>query len=848
MLLQDYDSKVSIIDRLGSNSCKSLLFLKDWYFPYQHVPLLLKECIPKVLRHIPFPTDPLPFPVHENEALLNQSPFNQDFEKIKKKIETDDANNNYVFHLQTKETLMENIRLDASLHLKIEVEGSEPNRLDNATSSVVSEHAYDYMNSGISNFYKVDTYYHHWQLKDNVLIDPINEEDITFINNTKILSLNTSTNSVTEICDFKHKIVNFDISEDFIVACGYRVMSSYPREYTHLFFNEFERPLGQTAPFKSAIPTETNKPVIVPSDEDGKHFRVLRDTKKIDESTSKGALFIFNRKTGISYECAIGVYMNNAAKILNNNKLKMMGGEDTSPNDDLNLLVSNNNGFLYYIQFSLDNYRYVGICPKIPDLSTQVSLNNIAIDDSYTHILLTTDSNSFYTAKLEALEKLFDTECKLQYFTLNCETWFAPSGSFAMKARFFNNSTMAVVSYQNGRVHLVDIDSLDKRNIVLPFRHYEEAIRNVVIDSNNNIYISQNSGAVHIYTREQLSTEWGYEPKILSHHKQLNFPKSCYLHHLEETALDGESFDTSDSSRQFVKQKIAPYESNSYDLWNISMWVKDRLNVMIKVLYKPDHFSFSKKFIEVIHSLNRRRALVSLDNENLDPELIEQLLNEDYEELFKMDKLVMQERDFKYLGILIENEVKINRYYNCIAHLYPETYKRIMDMQNCDLTELLPFDKIMTRAYTPYQYDLHQYAKLSILKRDSKLYKTYKQKFPTNNGNFIINTPSLPEDYHPSEKVKIESKSYEELIVNTLNEPENVSSKKNSFGEDIGEYEDYQFCILSAFKSVNMDKKNKYEDNPNNKITGMCVRQVGSEEQLVVGTSSGIYTIPIIKN
>ena len=154
----------------------------------------------------------------------------------------------------------------------------------------------------------------------------------------------------------------------------------------------------------------------------------------------------------------------------------------------------------------------------------------------------------------------------------------------------------------------------------------------------------------------------------------------------------------------------------------------------------------------------------------------------------------------------------------------------------------------MTRSYTPYQYDLHQYAKLEILKRDYLLYKIYKQKFPANNGNFIINNPSLPKDYHPPEKVKIESKSYEELIVSTQKEPENVLSKKNSFGEEIGEYEDYQFCILNAFKSVNMDKKSKYEDNPNNKITGMCIREVNSEEQLVVGTSSGIYTIPIIKN
>ena len=852
MLLQNYDSKESILENVSSKTFNALRELKSWFYPYIYNPLSIERLNTHIVSYFPLFKDTFGLPTHASTSLFLSTPAKEDYEKIKQKIENDDSQNNYIFHIQTKETLMENIKLDASLHLKLGIQNKKTEAYDHATASFIAKNSYSYLDKGVTNFYKVDTYYHHWQLKDNILLDPINKKDIAFINNTKILSLDTTSNKVSELCDFRHKIVNFDINENYIVACGYRVMSSYPREYTSLFFNKFDQPLGRPSERISSKSSLGKQIFFISSDEENKHYMAC--TKEdIDRGTiNKGVIFVHNRKTGITYEFSVGSYMNNTAKILDSTYINDSEKENFLLTADLKVLVTNNDGSLYYLAFSNLDFEIIKIKMLIAGGNfSYESLNNIAISDTSSHVVITTDSNYFMSFSMKQLiESLQNTtKSNSTEFVLSNTIHYASSGSFAMNAIFLKKSAKVMVSYQNGRIHIVDLSNSGIQNIILPFREFEEAIRNVVVDSKNNIYISQSSGAVHIYTNEQLLADSNSALNIVVSHNQLNFPKTSYLHHLVDTKISSEELDPIDNEYGFIKHKIAPYLTTSYDLYNTYAWLKDRNNVINREKTSEYAHTLSAIFLDCVQDDNEHTLKIvdhnTFYNLELGLSLQSKLRNEIYEQLFELERLVMLEKDNLYVGILRENEVKINRYYNSIAKLYPETYARIMNMCDCDLTQLLPFDKIMTRSYTPYKYDLNQYAKLDILKRDSTLFKAYRGKFPNKNKNLVINKPDFPKDYIISDKIKIESKCYEELIVDTQNERESIEFKKSSFGEKLGEYEDYQFSILNAFKSVKMDKKHRFEDRPNNKITGMSIRLIDHEEQLVVGTSTGIYTIPI---
>lgn len=815
MLIQNYNPDHYISRNLSTKDISTFKQLKSWFYPYMYNHDEIKRLNDSIIDLCPLRNEIQEFPTHTSSNL--NTPQVNDFQKIKQKIDIDDSNNNYVFHIQTKETLMENIRIDSEYHSSQSFEDKRTLLYDHATSSFINNNCYSYLNTGISSFFNVDTYYHHWQLKDNVLVDPVNSQHIAFINNTKVMSLNTLTNEVVELCNFKHKIVNFDINKNFIVACGYRVMSSYPNEYNNLFFHKFDLPSENLNDQVFLTSPSGRKILYVPTDKERKHFVACF---KDDDGLDKGIVFVHDRQSNVTYEFSMGLYMNNTARILNY----------PTPHDhylldaDLNVLITNNDGCLYYLSFSKSFFEIIKIKLTIPNTTvSNESLNNIAMNDEVTDVVITTDSNVFMSFKimdlvnnLQSMDVLMDSFMKLP-----TNIHFAPSGSFAMSAVFLQGSLRVIVSYQNGRVHVLDLDNQTKVNFVLPFRAFEESIRNVVVDSRNNIYICQNSGAVHVYSAEQLSAE--FHGDMVSSHIQLNFPNTIHLHSLEK-------FRDVD---KVMRQSIAPYVSISCDFYNLHAWVKDRNEVVHKEKTASNAHTLSSIFLDSI----QHEPLTSGEAGDLlmSTRLNTKLRNEMYGQLFELERLVMLEQDNLYAGLLVENGVRIQKYFNCIAGLFPNTFKRIMAMYNGDLTRVLPFDKIMTRSYIPYRYNLDQHAMLSVLKRESFLFEEYEHQ----DCEIVYNTPRFPRDHVVSKKSKVECDKFDSLVMNSLK-----STDVGNMDDETAEYEKYKECILNAFKNSD----NQMDDHPNNKITGMAVRVVNNEEQLVVGTSKGIYTIPINDN
>ncbi|CAI8502324.1 unnamed protein product [Hanseniaspora opuntiae] len=807
MLLQNYMANHDISKRLSEEDIPTFKKLKSWVYPYMYNYDDIKRLNDSLIELCPLHDEIQEFPTHTVKSLDLSTPQFEDFQKIQQKIDLDDSNNNYVFHIQTKETLMENIKVDARQHARQSVDDKKTRLYDHETSSFINNDCYSYLDSGTSSFFKVDTYYHHWQLKDNVLVDSGDSQHISFINNTKIMSLDTLSNEVIELCNFKHKIVNFDISEDFIVACGYRVMSSYPNEYHGLFFHDFDVSSEDHHNQIRLTSPSGRENLYVPTDRDQKHYVACYGDETNVHSLDKGIVFVHDRHTGMTYEFSMGLYMNNTARIVD----FPTNSEHYLLNADLKVLVTNNDGCLYYLAFSHSYFEIVKVKLAIPNNTvSNESLNNIAVNDTMTDVVITSDSNVFMSFKISALCSSLQTIDlgREPYIKLATEIHFAPSGSFAMSAVFLKDSSRVVVSYQNGRVHVLNLTDRSSVNLVLPFRTFEESIRNVVVDSKNNIYICQNSGTVHVYLAEQLSAD-------TTNHIQLNFPNTSYLHNLASM----------DEENTIIKQKITPYVSTSSDIYNAHAWISDRNRVVHHEKTASNAHTLSSIFLD---SIQQESSSTSLESK---------LRNEMYGQLFELERLVMLEKKNLYAGLLMESEVKVNKYFNFIAGFFPRTFWRIMSMHGNDLTRVLPFDKIMTRSYIPYKYNLDQYAMLSVLKRDSFLFERYKQQ----DCKIVFQTPKVPEDYVVSNKSKMECDKFDLLIRNSLNK-----TKHELSDDENAEYETYTKCILNAFRNGSLDKNHKLDDHPNNKITGMAIRIVNNEEQLVVGTSSGIYTIPIM--
>lgn len=807
MLIPNYSFNHDISKRLSAEDISTFKKLKSWFYPYMYNYDDIRRLNDSLIELCPLHNEIQEFPTHTSNSADLSTPQFEDFQKIKQKIDADDSNNNYVFHIQTKEALMENIKVDAEQHASQRVDDKKTHLYDHETSSFIDNNCYSYLSSGISTFYKVDTYYHHWQLKDNVLVDPGDNQQVAFINNTKIMSLNTLSNEVVELCNFKHKVVNFDISEDYIVACGYRVMSSYPNEYHGLFFHGLDLASKHHHNQIRLMSPSGRENLYVPTDQDRKHYVAYYGDETDVHSLDKGIVFVHDRHTGMTYEFSMGLYMNNTARIVD----FPTNSEHYFLNADLKVLVTNNDGCLYYLAFSNSYFEIVKVKLAIPNNTvSNESLNNIAVNDPMTDVVITSDSNVFMSFKISDLCSSLQTMDlgKDPYIKLATNTHFAPSGSFAMSAVFLKDSSRVVVSYQNGRVHVLDLNDLSNVNIVLPFRTFEESIRNVVVDSKNNIYICQNSGAVHVYLAEQLSAD-------TTNHIQLNFPNTSYLHNL--AGMDEEN--------TTIKQKLTPYVSTSCDIYNAHAWIRDRNRVVHNEKTASNAHTLSSIFLDTIQQDSTSTSLES------------KLRNEMYGQLFELERLVMLERKNLYAGLLLESEVKINKYINFIAGSFPKTFIRIMSMYGCDLTKVLPFDKIMTRSYIPYKYNLDQCAMLSVLKRDSFLFELYRQL----DKRIVFQTPRLPENYDVSNKSKTECDKFGLLIWNSLHK-----SCGDNLDDECVEYEKYTKCILMAFRNGSSDKNHQLDDHPNNKITGLAVRNVNNEEQLVVGTSSGIYTIPIM--
>lgn len=800
--MQNYSLHHDISESLSAEDISTFEKLKSWFYPYMYNYDDIKRLNDSLIELCPLHNEIQEFPTHTAKPLDLNSPQIKDFQKIKQKIDIDDSNNNYVFHIQTKETLMENIKIDAGHHASQSADDKRTHMYDHATSSFIGNNCYSLLGSGISSFFPVDTYYHHWQLKDNVLVDPGNSHCIAFISSTRIMSLSTLTNEVVELCDFKHNVVNFDISQDYIVACGYRVMSSYPSEYHGLFFHDYD--LSPENPSRIRLTTPSGrKTLLVPTDRDSKHYVACHGNGDVN-SLDKGIVFVHNRHTGVTYEFSMGLYMNNTARIVD----FPSDSEHCLLSAALKVLVTNNDGCLYYLTFSSSSFEIIKVKLATPSNTiSNESLNNIAVNDTKTDIVVTSDSNVFMSFTTKALCSCLQT---VDVSTDSCiklptNIHFAPSGSFAMSAVFLKDSSRVVVAYQNGRVHVLNLNDQSSVNFVLPFRAFEESIRNVVVDSKDNVYICQNSGAVHVYLAEQLSAG-------TTSHIQLNFPNTSYMHNM-------------DKENTIIRQRMTPFVSTSCDIHNAHAWISDRNKVVHNEKTASNAHTLSTIFLD---SIQQELSSTSLES---------RLRNEMYGQLFELERLVMLEKRNLYAGLLVESEVRINKYLNSIAGLFPRTFKRIMSMHGCDLTRALPFDKIMTRSYIPYKYSLDQHAMLGVLQRDSFLFERYKQQ----DKKMGFQKPRLPQDHAVSSKSKTECAKFDSLVRNSLG-----TAGSDSLDDQSAEYEGYTRCILQAFRSGRMDKNHKLDEHPNNKITGMAVRMVDDKEQLVVGTSSGIYTIPVM--